>query len=273
MTIGEALLLGIVEGLTEYLPVSSTGHLLLTTQLLGLQQTEGHKAFEIAVQAGAILAVIGAYARGIGELARGVVGRSAEGRQIAIRLLIAFAVTSVIGLTLKKVIKEQLFNLWVVAGAWIVGGLAIFIIESWRHHKPGTRSLATMSIGGAILIGLMQAIALCPGVSRSLVTLAGGLLIGLTFSAALEFSFLLGGLTLLAAAGYETVKYWSELRAEIAPAPAAVSLVAATVSAFLCVRWMLKSLEKYGLAPFGWYRIALGLLTIGLLAAQVIQPK
>jgi undecaprenyl-diphosphatase len=154
-----------------------------------------------------------------------------------------------------------------------VGGLAIFVVEAWRHRRPGTQSLATMSIGGAVLIGLMQSIALCPGVSRSLVTLAGGLLIGLTFSAALEFSFLLGGLTLFAAAGYETVKYWPELRAEIAPAPAAVALLAATISAFLCVRWMLRSLEKYGLAPFGWYRIALGLLTIGLLAAQVIQPK
>src|SRR5262249_32598074 len=129
MNYWEALLYGLIEGLTEYLPISSTGHLLLTTQLLGGQQSDAHQAFEIVIQAGAILAVLGVYARRVGEMIRGLFGKSAEGERLAIRLLIAFAVTSALGLAFQKAIKERLFDLWVVSAAWIVGGFAIFAIE------------------------------------------------------------------------------------------------------------------------------------------------
>lgn len=273
MTVVQALILGIVEGLTEFLPVSSTGHLLLATQTLQMEQTDGHKAFEVAVQAGGILAVLGAYSGGVRHVAEGVMGRSAEGRRLAISLLVAFAITAALGVTLNKPIKAHLFNLWVVSAAWIVGGIAMLAIDRWRtRHGPGA-GLDHLTVTGAIVIGLMQSLALCPGVSRSLVTLAGGVLVGLSFRAALEFSFLLGGLTLLAAAGYETVKNWAELTASIEFWPAVAALVAATASAWACVRWMLASLERLGLAPFGWYRIVLGLVTLALLATRLIRPE
>lgn len=266
----QALILGIVEGLTEYLPVSSTGHLILTQKLLGIADGEGVKAFEIVIQAGAILAVVGVYARRIAEMGRGVLGKSEAGKNLALRLYLAFAITSVIGLAFHKPIKEKFFNLNVVAGAWIVGGLAIVAIEMWRRKHLYRRSLADLTFGGAAIIGLMQAIALCPGVSRSLVTLAGGLLVGLSFAAALEFSFLLGGITLLAASGYEATKHWREIFAEIDAIPALIAVTAATVSAWLCVRWMLRSLERFGLLPFAVYRVVLGVVVIALIARGIV---
>ncbi len=270
MSYWQSLILGIVEGLTEYLPVSSTGHLILTQKLLGIPDGEGVKAFEIVMQAGAILAIVGVYARRIGDMARGLMGQSPTGAKLAMRLLLAFAITSIIGLSFNKLIKEHFFNLRVVAGAWIVGGLAIVAVEAWRRRHPSGRAITEMSLRGAAIIGLMQAIALCPGVSRSLVTLAGGLLIGLSFSAALEFSFLLGGITLLAASGYECVKHWKEMVAEIDAFPALIAFAAATLSAWLCVRWMLNSLERFGLLPFAVYRIILGLLVIVLISYGIV---
>lgn len=272
MTHLEALVLGLVEGVTEFLPISSTGHLLLTSQLLGLQQTEAQVAFEVAVQAGAILAVLGAYSRGCGLVLRGVLAGDPVGRRLAMQLFVAFAITAGLGLALNKPIKERLFNLWVVAGAWIVGGIAILCLEARRRHWPAGGGLATLSYRGAVVIGLTQSLALCPGVSRSLATLVAGLLVGLSFLAALEFSFLLGGLTLLAASGYETLKHWHQLRADIEPTSAAIAFLAATVSAWVTVRWMLGSLSRWGLGPFGHYRIAIGLVTLALLAAKVIAP-
>jgi undecaprenyl-diphosphatase len=263
----EALILGVVEGVTEFLPVSSTGHLVLASRALGLTDSEGHKAFEIVMQAGAILAVAGVFFPRIREMARGLFGRSPEGLRLALRLVLAFAVTSAVALAFEKPIKARLFRLEVVAWAWIAGGLAIFSVERWRtRHRP-TRTLADLALRDAAVIGLMQAFALCPGVSRSLVTLVGGILVGLSLPAALEFSFLLGGLTLTAAAGYEGLKNREEIRSALELGPALVACTAAAVSAWAVVRWMLAALNRVGLMPFAWYRLALGTAVLLLIAA------
>lgn len=262
----EAMILGIVEGVTEFLPVSSTGHLVLVSRLLGLPDTEAHKAFAIVMQAGAILAIVGVFSPAIREMIRGLLGRSPQGLRLAVRLLLAFAVTAALGLAFEKRIKSQLFRLDVIAGAWIAGGFAIFAVEWWRQRRRPAGKLADLSLSGAAAIGLIQAFALCPGVSRSLAALVGGLLVGLGLPAALEFSFLLGGLTLTAAAGYDALKHHSELRSTLNLGPAMVACVAAAVSAWVVVRWMLAALNRVGLTPFAWYRLALGVAVLALIA-------
>lgn len=265
----QALILGIVEGLTEYLPVSSTGHLILAEKLLGLEPSSGLDAFKIVIQVGAILAVVAIFWSRIRDMARGLTGRSPTGFRLALNLVIALAITSALALAFEKPIKQRFFSLPVVAGAWIVGGILMIVVEKWRHRSGRLgHELDAMTWTMALGVGLFQAIALCPGVSRSLATLVGGLLVGLSLPAALEFSFLLGGLTLTAAGGYETLRHWSDIRAAITPGPMAVALIAATVSAWLTVAWMLRFLQRVGLTPFAIYRIVLGLSVLAWLATK-----
>jgi undecaprenyl-diphosphatase len=273
VTSWQALLLGVIEGLTEYLPVSSTGHLILTQKLLGIPDSDGVKAFEIVIQSGAILAVLGVYAGHVKQLALGAFGRSPSGTKLLIRLLAAFVPAAVLGLTFEKYIDKA--NMPVVASAWIAGGLAILAVEHWRKKQMPNQGLdiEQLSINGAIIIGFMQALSLCPGVSRSLVCLLGGLIVGLRFMAALEFSFLLGGITLLAASGYKAIKFRHEILHDISPACLVIGLLAATVAAFATVRWMLRSLERFGLSAFGWYRIVLGIVIFVMLAKGVIPAE
>jgi undecaprenyl-diphosphatase len=263
----QAAVLGIVEGLTEYLPVSSTGHLILTSKLLGLPESEGLKSFEVVIQAGAILAVVGVYFNRIGLMIRGLFGKSPDGLRLVLRLGLAFAITSVLALLFEKRIKEHIFdNLTVISWAWIIGGILMIGVEVWRRRSNRPRiGLEKLSWVGAMGIGLFQAIALCPGVSRSLAALVGGLLVGLEMSSALEFSFLLGGLTLTAAAGYETVKHFEAMRTTIPPGPALVGILAATIAAWLTVTWMLRFLNRVGLTPFAVYRVGLGLVVLTLI--------
>ncbi|MFL5327646.1 MAG: undecaprenyl-diphosphate phosphatase [Gemmataceae bacterium] len=261
----QSLILGIVEGLTEYLPVSSTGHLILASRVLGLPETDSQKAFEVVIQFGAIIAVVGVYARAIGEMIRGVFGKSPKGLALAIRLIAAFAVTSAIALPLNKLIKEHLFGLPVVAVAWIVGGVGILVLEVWRRRRAVGLPIEMLTLRGALIIGALQAVALCPGVSRSLMTLAGGLLVGLSLPAALEFSFLLGGITLAAAAGHDAWKEGPAIIRDVSVSGVAIGLIAAAVAGFATVRWMIHSLERFGLAPFGYYRIVLGLIVLTLI--------
>lgn len=270
MTSWQALLLGIIEGLTEYLPVSSTGHLILTQKLLGIPDTDGVKAFEIVIQSGAILAVLGVYAGHVRQLIQGALGRSPSGLRLLIRLFAAFVPAAVLGLLFEKYIDKA--NMPVVASAWIVGGLAILGVEHWRRKQSPDRGvdIEQLSVRGAVIIGFMQTLSLCPGVSRSLVCLLGGLIVGLRFMAALEFSFLLGGITLLAASGYKAIKYRNEILHDIPPICLIIGLVAATVAAFATVRWMLRSLERFGLSPFGCYRIVLGIMVFAMLAKGLI---
>lgn len=266
MSVWQSLLFGIIEGLTEYLPVSSTGHLILTQKLLGIPDGPGIRAFEIVIQAGAILAVLGVLSGYVKQVALGAIGRSPTGQKLLQRLVLAFVPAAVLGVAFEKFIDKT--NLHVVSAAWIVGGIAIVMFEQWRRRRPNSQGMAIdqLPLTGALIIGLMQALSLCPGVSRSLVSILGGLIVGLHFVAALEFSFLLGAITLLAASGYKAVKYRHEILTDISPVCVVVGMAAAMVAAFVTVRWMLRSLERFGLMPFGVYRIVLGVMILALLA-------
>ncbi len=274
MTYLQALILGIVEGITEFLPVSSTGHLLLTQRILGIPGSEAADAFAICVQGGAILAVLGLYRGHAIQAAKGLIGRDQEGRRLVINLIVAFLPAAVIGLLLNKAIERVLFGLWPVATAWFVGGLAIFAVARWykRREKGTGLSLAALSWQSAFIIGLAQTLAMWPGTSRSLVTLLAGLTVGLSVTAAVEFSFLLGVLTLGAASGYKLLKSGHVMLEAYGALTLAVGFVSAWVFAVLAVRWMVAYLRTRDLSVFGYWRVSLALVTAALLAGHVIEP-
>ena len=277
LTLGEALILGTIEGLTEYLPVSSTGHLLVAGWFMGVGDTpiasarkkarnkEAVDAYTICIQAGAIIAVLGLYFRRVRQMLRGLAGRDAEGRGLLINVVAAFLPAAVGGLLLNKLIKTWLFGPWPVILAWFVGGLAILAVCRWNQGKerPGNtgRSIEELTWRMALIIGFAQCIAMWPGVSRSLVTIVGGLLVGLSLSAAVEFSFLLGIITLGAATGYDTLKHGQLMLQTFDPLSLAVGVAAAFVSAVLSVKWMVRYLNRHGLALFGYYRVVLAVVT------------
>ena len=263
----QAVLLGIVEGLTEYLPVSSTGHLLLAQRLLGIPAGEAANAYAIAIQLGAIVAVFGLYRRRIGRIAAGLLGRDRGGRRLGLGLLLAFLPAALAGLLLGGTIERHLFGLHPVAWAWLVGGLTILVLARslLAPGRPG-RSLTGLSSRQALVIGLCQCLALWPGTSRSLATIVGGTLAGLSLPAAVELSFLLGLVTLGAATVYTALTHAEALLGTYGLGELLLGFAAAAVSAAVAVRWMVRRLERHGLAVFGWYRIALGLVTLAGLA-------
>ena len=281
LTLGQATVLGVVEGLTEYLPVSSTGHLLLTERILGIgnapdatpeqnQRTkEASDAYTICIQAGAIIAVLGLYFRRVKQMLRGLVGQDAEGRQLLFNIIAGFLPAAVIGLLFNKLIKSYLFGSWPVILAWFVGGLAI-LAGSW-HNKNQNRSgsggltLAELTWQMALIIGFAQCIAMWPGVSRSLVTIVGGILVGLSLSAAVEFSFLLGLVTLSAATAYDALKHGQIMLQTFDPIALGVGVFFAFVAAVLSVKWMVGYLQRHGLVLFGYYRVILALAVGALL--------
>jgi undecaprenyl-diphosphatase len=275
----QALILGLVEGITEYLPVSSTGHLLVTQRLLGIPANDASDAFAICIQAGAIIAVLGLYWSRIRQMALGLIGRDPQGLRLVVNVLAAFIPAVVAGLTLEKPIKKHLFGgneagLWPIVGAWLVGGIAILLVAWYRRRRLQT-DRPRCDIGGltwrmALVIGLCQCIALWPGTSRSLVTIVGGILVGLRMASAVEFSFILGLVTLSAATAHDALKYHKELLT-YGPFSIAVGLLAAWVSAVLAIKWMVAYLQKHGLSIFGWYRIGIALL-IGLLILSGMIP-
>lgn len=261
-----AIILGLVEGLTEYLPVSSTGHLLLTQRLLGIDSSETADAFAICIQVGAILAVLGLYFGRVRQMALGWLGRDPEGFRLGLNILVAFMPAAIVGLILEKPIKKYLFGgdawgMWPIVAAWFVGGVAILAVSAWQSRRQDTalvkKTLLELTWRSALIIGLIQCIAMWPGVSRSLVTIVGGLFIGLSLPAAVEFSFLLGLLTLTAATAYDGFKHGSEMLSEYGPTQILLGLFAAWISAVIAVKWMVSYLKKHGLAIFGYYRIAL----------------
>jgi undecaprenyl-diphosphatase len=265
MSIPEALVLGVVEGVTEYLPVSSTGHLIVTQRLLGISvATETEKnaadAFAICIQAGAILAVIGLYFGSVRRMAAGCLGRDPDGLRLAVSLLTAFLPAAAIGLLLNKTIKAVLFGMWPVVIAWIVGGIAILLVA--RRPKPedtAPDALPIPTTRQALLIGFLQCVAMWPGTSRSLMAIVGGILAGLGMRRSVEFSFLLGVLTLGAATLKDGVEF-GPLMLDTYGWPALIAGgVAAFVSAVVAVRWLVGYLNRHGLQVFGWYRIAVGL--------------
>ena len=277
MTWWQALILGIVEGLTEYLPVSSTGHLIITAWLLGLHDSqaawESAFTFNIVIQVGAIAAVLILYRRRIVQMLRGVVGRDDAGRRLAINLIVAFLPAAVLGPLLDDHIETYLNGPWPVVGALFVGAWLMFAVAYSRKLAKNVhsgRGLDHITWKIALIIGFGQCIAMWPGTSRSMMTIVAALMLGLRPRAAAEFSFLLGLITLTAATGYKGVKDGAEMLSLFGWGPILIGVIAATVSAALAVEWFVSFLTRKGLAPFAWYRLILAVLLGGLLAAGVL---
>ncbi len=253
-----ALVLGIVEGLTEFLPISSTGHLIVAGSLLGYVGDEA-KVFEIAIQSGAMLAIVWEYRARFLRVARGALHERAAQRFI-VNIAIAFLPAAVLGLLLGKAIKAQLFHPVPVALAFIAGAFVILWVERRQRVRaiaPRVAEVDDMSATDALKVGLAQAFALIPGTSRSGATIIGGMLFGLSRKAATEFSFFLAVPTLIAAGAYSA---WKDraLLAQADPLFFAVGFVASFVSALLCVRWLIRYVARHDFVPFAWYRIVFG---------------
>lgn len=263
-------MLGVVEGITEYLPVSSTGHLILATALLGLghdaASRDALEAFEIVIQGGAILAVAALYAPRLRSLLRGLAGRDPAGLRLARNLLLAFLPAAAVGLAAHDAIRARLFHPIPVLAALFAGGVWMIWLD--RRHSRGQGLIDDLSWRQAVFIGALQCASLWPGTSRSMMTIAAGLLVGLRPRDAAEFSFLLGLPTLGAACAYSLAKNLTEasrtgtpnLFQQLGTEPVVIGLVVATVSAALAVRWLVAFLNRHGLAAFGWYRIALSVV-------------
>ena len=272
LSAASAVLLGLVEGLTEFLPVSSTGHLLVAQRLLGLGGTPGSDAaldaYAVCIQAGAILAVLVLYRHRVAQLARGLAGRSPGGRRLLGALAAAFAPAAVVGAALGPAVQDALFGVGPVAAAWVAGGLVIL----WAVRRPwsrgGRRPLEALTARHGALVGAAQVLALWPGVSRSLVTILAALALGYTLGAAVEFSFLLGLATLLAATGYEALRSGADLVATFGLATPLLGLAVAFVAAAGAIAWMVAWLQSRSLAAFGWYRLAIGAAALVVLAAS-----
>ncbi len=255
----KALILGIVEGLTEFLPISSTGHLILVSDLLNFNDERG-KLFDIVIQTGAILAVCWEYRAKFGKVATGL-SSDRDARRFVLNLFIAFLPLALLGLVFGKAIKAHLFQPIPVALAFIIGGIFILWAER-REHVIRIQSVDEITWSDALKLGLAQALALIPGTSRAGATIIGGLFFGLSRKAATEFSFFLAVPTLFAASLYELWKERALLNSNDI-GMWAVGLVAAFISAFLCVRWLLRYISSHDFSIFAWYRIVFGLVVIG----------
>ncbi|BBU31179.1 undecaprenyl-diphosphatase 2 [Burkholderia sp. THE68] len=255
----KAAIMGIVEGLTEFLPISSTGHLILAGSLLDFT-SEKAKVFDIAIQTGAIFAVILFYWRRLVDTAAAL-GDSSRARRFVSNVLIAFLPAVVIGLLAGKAVKAHLFTPTVVATSFIAGALVILWAE--RRPKSVVRvfTVDDMSPFDALKVGLLQCLALVPGVSRSGSTIIGGMLVGLSRNAATEFSFFLAIPTLIGAGAYSLFKERHLLSAADAPL-FAVGLIFSFLSAWVCVRWLLRYVATHDFVPFAWYRIAFGIAVL-----------
>jgi len=274
----QSLIIGIVEGLTEYLPVSSTGHILLTQRILGIGKSDAADAFAICIQGGAIAAVLGLYFQRVRQMAFGVIGRNPEGARMATNIIAAFIPAAVIGLLLEKQIKKFLFGgeygLWPVVVAWFLGGVAILAVAAWRKNRGPANAgfpLESLTWKLALIIGLAQCIAMWPGVSRSLLTIVGGVLVGLSLPAAVEFSFLLGVVTLGAATAYDAFKHGNEMLEAYGWGTLLIGFFASWISAVLAIRWMVAYLKSHGMQIFGYYRIILAIVVGALILAGFFQ--
>jgi undecaprenyl-diphosphatase len=283
-----AVILGLIEGITEYLPISSTGHLIIAQALLGLNQPEHEhslNAFTIVIQGGAILAVLGLYRHRVAQMIRGLLGRDAAGLRLAVNIIVAFMPAAVLGVLLDDWIEQHLFFFWPVMAALAIGGIVMIFIGRWQkkffrgderddpHSAREYVDLEHLTWRRALVIGLLQCLALWPGTSRSMATIVGGMAVGLRPRHAAEFSFLLGLPTLGGACCYKLLK---NLRADgpnlfdqLGVAAVVIGLVVATISAALAVKWLVNFLNRHGLAAFGWYRLAL----CAVLAALVLTGR
>jgi undecaprenyl-diphosphatase len=252
MNILDSIILGIVEGVTEFLPISSTGHMILVSYLLGLKQNSFEKTFEIAIQLGAILAVVSIYRE-----------KLTHNLELWKKLIVAFIPTGIIGLALHHYV-EKLFNPFVVSVALIFWGVVFIVIEllykEKEHHISEPEKISYLK---AAMIGIFQSLAMVPGTSRSGATIIGGLLLGMKRVAATEFSFLLAIPTMFAATGFEVVKNFKEFTPEGGIA-LVVGFFTALISAYISVKWLLNFIKTHTFIPFGIYRIVVGFLFLKL---------
>ena len=279
LTVVKAIVLGAVEGITEFLPISSTGHLLVAEKILdvgvdsggGQRVKDATDTFTVAIQIGAIFAVLAIYRKRVLSMLEGLTGRSEEGRRSLIAVVVAFIPAAIIGVAFNKVIKDHLLAPWPVVGAWIVGGLAILaFVANQSRLRVTIPTMADLTVRHAAIIGVAQALALWPGVSRSLVTILAGLLIGMSLSAAVEFSFILGLVTLSAATVYELAKDGSQMLDVFGIATPLLATAVAAITVFLAVKFMIDWLHDHGLGLFGWYRILVGVGVGVALVTKVI---
>lgn len=255
----KALVLGVVEGLTEFLPISSTGHLIIASQLLDFHDEKG-KVFEIAIQTGAMLSIVWEYRARFGHALTGLTTDPAARRFVS-NLAVAFMPAALLGLTFGALIKAHLFHAVPVAIAFIAGGFVILLVERRDSRAARVESVDQMTWKDALKVGIAQAFALIPGTSRSGATIIGGMLFGLSRRAATEFSFFLAVPTLVLAGAYDLVKQRHLLSMEDLPV-FGVGLIAAFVSAFICVRWLIRYIATHDFTIFAWYRIVFGTLVL-----------
>lgn len=293
MELWQAVVIGIVEGITEYLPVSSTGHLIITTSLMGLHEPPDVKravdAYNIVIQGGAILAVLTLYWPRVKQMIFGLLGKDAGGLRLFRNIVIAFLPAAIIGVMLKDMIDRYLFSLYPVVAALMIGGVYMILVDRFTMRRLREReaeedkdpelrddwNITKMTVRQSLIIGFMQCIAMWPGTSRSMMTITAGVLVGLKPRQAAEFSFLLGLPTLGGATVYALFKNLRDSARNNEPnmfeqlgwMPLLVGTFVTTITAIIAVKWLVGFLNKHGLAPFGYYRIAVGavLLTLGLM--------
>jgi undecaprenyl-diphosphatase len=270
MELWQALILGLVEGLTEFLPVSSTGHLVVTQRLLGIGASEAANAYAVAIQAGAIAAVLGLYRKRVSQMCLGLIGKDPDGTRVLVSLVLAFLPAAVLGVAFDEKIERYLFGPWPIVAAWAAGGLLLLILGPQLDAVRTGLSVEAVGPRIALFIGFAQCAALWPGVSRSLATIMGGLAAGLSIISAVEFSFLLGLITLTAATAYKALGSGSVMVDTYGVAAIAIGFGAAWLSAVLSVRWMLSWLGRRGFGVFAIWRLAVAGIVAVLLWRGVI---
>ena len=263
----KVLALGVVEGLTEFLPISSTGHLIIAGQLLGFSGDKA-KVFDIVIQSGAMLAVVWEYRARFAALLTRIHSDPAV-RRFAVNLAVAFAPAAALGLVFGAAIKQHLFHALPVAAAFIAGGFIILWVER-SPRRATVENVDDMTWRDALKVGLAQSFALIPGTSRSGATIIGGMLFGLSRRVATEFSFFLAVPTLVAAGAYDLYKHRALLdTADFGPF--AVGFIVSFASAFLCVRWLLRYIATHDFTAFAWYRIAFGVVVLATGYAGIVD--
>lgn len=278
MELWQAIVLGIVEGITEYLPISSTGHLILASGLMGLGDTPENQSainsFNIVIQGGAILAVLGLYRRRVGRMLLGLVGKDPDGLRLAVNILVAFLPAAALGIGLEPILERYLFNAPAVLAALALGGVYMIALDRGlvapRRAQDTGLTIDELRPHQALVIGLLQCVAMIPGTSRSMMTITGGVIVGLKPKDAAEFSFLLGLPTLGGACTWKLLKEFtredggSSMVQQIGWTGLIVGVAVSAFSAALAIKWLVGFLNTHGLAPFGWYRLA---LTAAMVAA------
>lgn len=295
MELWQAIVLGLVEGITEYLPISSTGHLIIASSLMGMDtpdQKSAIDAFNIVIQGGAILAVLGLYHQRVRQMMLGIMGKNPAGLKLFLLLVVAFLPAAVLGVLLDDWIEARLFHLWPVVGALVVGGVYMVLVDLHTRKKvrlPGVpsrpdagieRDITELTFAQALFIGSLQCIAMWPGTSRSMMTITGGIMCRLRPAQAAEFSFLLGLPTLGGATCYKLLKnlkaasddpQMHNLFEQLGIVPVIVGVVVAAISAAIAVKWLVGFLNKHGLVGFGVYRIVLAIVLFALVSAELVH--